>query len=190
MTRPVMGLSSMDSAGLDNGMDMGARLDLAQSASQAGGVAFDAAAVRPKAGDGVGIDPGQIAQLRKVSQDFESVFLSYMMKVGRDTTSKGTFWGHTQGEEIFTEMRDDELAKNMAKAGGIGLANLLVEQLTRTLQQEARRQADAGARGQGQRDRRLAGLVERVLTRSFVEEPVVPHWKLVVGRRGDYQVRA
>ena len=137
-----MGLSSADSPGLDNGADLSARLDLAQSASQAGGVAFDAAAIKPKAGDGV--DPQQIAQLRKVSQDFESVFLSYMMKVGRDTTSKGSFWGHTQGEEIFTEMRDDELAKNMAKAGGIGLANLLVEQLTRTLQEQARRQADAG----------------------------------------------
>ncbi|HTA17195.1 MAG TPA: rod-binding protein [bacterium] len=142
MTRPIMGLSSADSPGLDGGADLSARLDLAQSASQAGGVAFDAAAIKAKAGDGV--DPQQIAQLRKVSQDFESVFLSYMMKVGRDTTSKGSFWGHTQGEEIFTEMRDDELAKNMAKAGGIGLANLLVEQLTRTLQEQARRQADAG----------------------------------------------
>jgi flagellar protein FlgJ len=135
-------LSSADSAGLDGGADLSARLDLAQSASQAGGVAFDAAAVKAKAGDGV--DPRQIAQLRKVSQDFESVFLSYMMKVGRDTTSKGSFWGHTQGEEIFTEMRDDELAKNMAKAGGIGLADLLVEQLTRTLQEQARRKDDAG----------------------------------------------
>jgi flagellar protein FlgJ len=142
VTRPIMGLSSADSPGLDGGADLSARLDLAQSASQAGGVAFDAAAIKAKAGDGV--DPQQIAQLRKVSQDFESVFLSYMMKVGRDTTSKGSFWGHTQGEEIFTEMRDDELAKNMAKAGGIGLANLLVEQLTRTLQEQARRQADAG----------------------------------------------
>jgi peptidoglycan hydrolase FlgJ len=139
MTRPLLPLSSPDSVSLDNGMDLSARLDMAQASSQARSVGLDAAAVKTSADQGV--DPRQIAQLRKVSQDFESVFLSYMMKVGRDTTSNGTFWGHSQGEEIFTEMRDDELAKHMARAGGIGLANLLVEQLTRTLQEQARRQA-------------------------------------------------
>lgn len=85
-----------------------------------------------------GADPAQLKQLLKVSQDFESLFLSYMLKVGREATLKGNLMGHTQGEEIFTEMRDDELAKRMSSAGGIGLARLLVEQLTRTLQAQAR----------------------------------------------------
>ncbi|MGH7442662.1 MAG: rod-binding protein, partial [bacterium] len=95
-----------------------------------------------------GVNPQELAKLRKVSQDFESLFLSYMLKVGREAGFKGSLMGHTQGEEIFTEMRDDELAKHMAKAGGIGLAHLLVEQLTRTLQAQAREQKEVLAAAQ------------------------------------------
>jgi Rod binding domain-containing protein len=134
----VAPLPAPDSAPLESTAAWSSQLDSAQADSQARGIGADASAAKAQAGQG--LDPKQIDKLRKVSQDFESVFLSYMMKVGRDTSMKGTFMGHTQGEEIFTEMRDDELAKHMASAGGIGLAKLLVEQLTRTLQQQAIRQ--------------------------------------------------
>lgn len=120
-----------------------ARIETAQSAMQAQALSQDAASGAQKSA-GAGVDPREMARLRKVSQDFESVFLSYMMKVGRESGMKGGFMGHTEGEEIFTEMRDDELAKHMAHAGGIGLSKLLVEQLTRTLQEQARRQSAAG----------------------------------------------
>ncbi|HTB22758.1 MAG TPA: rod-binding protein [bacterium] len=133
MTRPVSPLVSSDFQAPDLSAEWSTRMETAQAASEARAVGMDAEAAKATKG----VDPKQLDQLRKVSQDFESVFLSYMMKVGRDTTSKGGFWGHSQGEEIFTSMRDDELAKHMAKAGGIGLAKLLVEQLTRTLQEQA-----------------------------------------------------
>jgi flagellar protein FlgJ len=136
---------------------LSSRMDAAQSAMESQKVAADAASVqdlgaqaRTQAGAAgarpVGtVDPKEMARLRSVSQDFESLFLSYMMKVGRESGMKGGFWGQTEGEQIFTDMRDDELAKHMAKAGGIGLSKLLVEQLTRTLQMQANRQAQAQA---------------------------------------------
>lgn len=127
-----------DSAPLESTAALSSQLETSSEDAQARGISMDASVAKSQAAQGV--DPKELAKLRKVSQDFESVFLSYMMKVGRDTSMKGTFMGHTQGEEIFTEMRDDELAKHMAGAGGIGLAKLLVEQLTRTLQQQAIRQ--------------------------------------------------
>jgi flagellar protein FlgJ len=133
MTRPVTPLASSDFQAPDLSAEWTTRMETAQASSEARAVGMDAEAAKAAKG----VDPKQLDQLRKVSQDFESVFLSYMMKVGRDTTAKGGFWGHSQGEEIFTSMRDDELAKHMAKAGGIGLAKLLVEQLTRTLQEQA-----------------------------------------------------
>jgi flagellar protein FlgJ len=140
-----VGAITPDSSGLDTAGELSMRLETAESANEAQRVGADAATARAaKAGQ---VDPKEMAQLRKVSQDFESLFLSYMMKVGRQSGAKGGFWGQTEGEQIFTEMRDDELAKHMAKAGGIGLSKLLVEQLTRTLQAQAKRRVEASDAG-------------------------------------------
>ena len=72
-------------------------------------------------------------KLVKVSQDFESVFLGYLLKSMRDTVPKNEMMGHSRESEIFGSMRDEEMAKNLAKAGGIGLAKLMVDQLKRQI---------------------------------------------------------
>lgn len=72
-------------------------------------------------------------KLEKVSRDFESIFLGYLLKTMRDTVPKTDFFGHTREQEIFGSMRDEEMAKGMAKAGGIGLAKMMVEQLKRQI---------------------------------------------------------
>lgn len=74
-----------------------------------------------------------MARLTKVSRDFESIFLAYLLKTMRDTVPKSDFLGHSRESEIFGSMRDEELAKNLAQSGGIGLSRLLVEQLKKTL---------------------------------------------------------
>jgi flagellar protein FlgJ len=131
------GLGSMDMAAISS------RVDAARSAEQEQQVSQDAArAVTPGTAE---VSPKELARLKAVSQDFESLFLGYMMKTMRNSVPKGGLWGQTQGEQIFTEMRDDELAKGMAKAGGIGLASLLEQQLTQTLQRQAQNAAKAAA---------------------------------------------
>lgn len=107
-----------------------ARLEAAQQARIEGEVERAAASLK---GAGQGRDPKELAQLRKVSQDFESLFLAYMMKTMKQAIPKSEFLGDSQAEKIFTEMKDEELAKGMAKAGGIGLARLLEQQLTQSL---------------------------------------------------------
>lgn len=79
------------------------------------------------------LDPNEAARLQKVSRDFESIFLAYMLKTMRQSVQKGGLMGESQSEEIFSEMRDEELSKGMANAGGIGLSKLLVEQLQQSL---------------------------------------------------------
>jgi len=140
MMRAIAPLSPPDAQAFGPGPDSLGQMADAQSASQVRALAYASSA---KAGANAAVDPKEIERLRKVSQDFESLFLSYMMKVGREASMKGDLMGHSQGEEIFTEMRNDELAKHMAAAGGIGLAKLLVEQLTRTLQQQANKNAES-----------------------------------------------
>lgn len=64
-------------------------------------------------------------RLKEACEEFESIFLYYLIKQMRETIPKldeewGVFGGSKQ-EEIFREMLDEEIAKEMAKAGGIGL---------------------------------------------------------------------
>jgi flagellar protein FlgJ len=80
------------------------------------------------------MEPGEAAKLQKVSKDFESIFLAYLMKTMRQAVPKSDFMGQSQAEQIFGEMRDEELSKGMAEAGGIGLSRLLVEQLKKSLE--------------------------------------------------------
>lgn len=72
-------------------------------------------------------------KLEKVSKDFESIFLGYLLKTMRDTVPKSDFFGNTREQEIFGSMRDEEMAKSMSKAGGIGLAKMMVDQLKRQI---------------------------------------------------------
>jgi Rod binding domain-containing protein len=109
-----------------------AKLEAAQAARGQAQVE-QAAAELNSAGKAAGKDPKELAQLRKVSQDFESIFLAYMMKTMKAAMPKSEFLGQSEGEKIFTEMKDEELAKGMAKAGGIGLGRLLEQQLVQSL---------------------------------------------------------
>jgi flagellar protein FlgJ len=74
-----------------------------------------------------------LKKLEKVSRDFESIFLGYLLKTMRQAVPKSDFFGHTREQEIFGAMRDEELAKGMAEAGGIGLAEMMVQQLKRQI---------------------------------------------------------
>jgi flagellar protein FlgJ len=83
------------------------------------------------------MEPKEAARLQKVSRDFESIFLAYMLKTMRQSVDKGGLMGESQGEEIFGEMRDEEFSKGMANAGGIGLGRLLMDQLKQSLKTSA-----------------------------------------------------
>lgn len=72
------------------------------------------------------------AKLKATCQEMEAVFLNLMLKQMRETVPKGNLLGNTQAEKTFTAMLDTELTKNMAKAGGMGLADMLYRQLSKT----------------------------------------------------------
>lgn len=74
-----------------------------------------------------------LVKLGKATQDFESLLLGIMLKSLRDTVPKSDFFGHSREQEIFGSMRDEEMAKGMAKAGGIGIAKMMMQQLKRQI---------------------------------------------------------
>ena len=86
----------------------------------------------------------QVAQLRKATQDFEAVFLTLTLKQMRSTIEKGELFHGGTGEDVFTEMLDEEFAKKTAATGHTGLAELLFRQLSRQYLPDAN---DAGGNG-------------------------------------------
>jgi flagellar protein FlgJ len=72
-------------------------------------------------------------ELEEVFQEFESIFINMIMKNGRAVvdSSEDSLFSKSQGQQMFEEMLDEELSKNMSTSGGIGLAKMLVEQYKR-----------------------------------------------------------
>ena len=73
------------------------------------------------------------AKLRAACRDLEAVFLNLLMTQMRKTVPKSSLVGGGNQEEIFRSMLDSETTKNMARAGGMGLADMLYRQLSPTV---------------------------------------------------------
>ena len=70
------------------------------------------------------------AKLKEVCQDMEAVYLNLMLSKMRATVPKSTLMGDSSQQEMFRSLLDSEMTKDLAKAGGIGLADMLYQQLT------------------------------------------------------------
>jgi soluble lytic murein transglycosylase-like protein len=69
---------------------------------------------------------------RKVAQEFESLFTSIMMRSMRSTIDRGDFIPESMGEKIYTQMLDDEYAKEISKNASLGLADLIFKEIERS----------------------------------------------------------
>jgi flagellar protein FlgJ len=76
----------------------------------------------------------EAAELREACEAFESYFLQILFREMRKTTfaDEGGFFAKSYAEKIFIDMLDEEISKNMAKSGGIGLAEQMLRQMTAT----------------------------------------------------------
>lgn len=73
--------------------------------------------------------------LKAAAQQFESVFLNMMLKSMREATPQEGMFDSEQ-TRMFTGMLDQQLAQNMANRG-VGLADIMVKQLSRAHVAEA-----------------------------------------------------
>ena len=71
-------------------------------------------------------------KLREACEGFESVFIQKMWQEMRNTLPKEGLM-HSREEKFWQDMYDQELSKHMTKAGGIGLADMMYEQLSQNL---------------------------------------------------------
>tara|TARA_B100000427_G_scaffold249489_1_gene212631 strand:- start:1263 stop:1592 length:330 start_codon:yes stop_codon:yes gene_type:complete len=75
-------------------------------------------------------------RMRAVAEDFEAVFISEMIRPMFENIQTEEPFGGGPAEDIWRNMQVDEYGKAMAKTGGIGIADAVMDQLIRM--QEAR----------------------------------------------------
>lgn len=71
------------------------------------------------------------AELKQVAQNFESIFIQMMFKEMRNSVEKSNLFGNSQATQFFESMRDEEMSKQLAASGGIGLGNMVYQSLKR-----------------------------------------------------------
>jgi flagellar protein FlgJ len=80
----------------------------------------------------LGMSAEELQAVHYAAETFESYFIQIMLREMRRTIpDEGGLIPKSQAERIFTEMLDEEKSKEMARAGGIGLADVIVRQMTR-----------------------------------------------------------
>lgn len=69
--------------------------------------------------------------LREAAQQFESLFTSMMLKSMRQASFSDPLFGSDQAD-MYQDMYDDQIAAEISKGRGLGLADMLVQQLRRS----------------------------------------------------------
>src|SRR5512136_887928 len=74
---------------------------------------------------------GQVrdAELKKVANEFEALFVSYLLKVMRETIEESGLTDGGFGKTIYTELFDEEMSRTVAQQGPLGLSNLILKGL-------------------------------------------------------------
>jgi flagellar protein FlgJ len=71
--------------------------------------------------------------LHEACQEFESVFIAHLLKTMRKTVPKADVMPHESlSEDIYRSMMDEALANAVARGSGVGLAEILYRQLSRS----------------------------------------------------------
>lgn len=68
-------------------------------------------------------------KMKETCADFESLFLSYILKSMRAGISQAGMEGKSHESSIMYSMLDEKLSEEIAKSGGIGLADMMYERL-------------------------------------------------------------
>ena len=68
-------------------------------------------------------------KLRETAQEFEAIFIRQMFKEMRKTVPKDGLFETDNATETYNQLQDMEAARIAAQQGGIGLADLMMQQL-------------------------------------------------------------
>ncbi|WP_292291558.1 rod-binding protein [Marivita sp.] len=72
--------------------------------------------------------PASDAHIAKVAEEFEAVFIATMLE-GMLEAARPKTMGGGMGEQMFTSLMSTEIAKEIARSGGVGLARSVEAQI-------------------------------------------------------------
>ena len=72
---------------------------------------------------------GTASRLKSICAEFESIFMTYMLKSMRSAFGEEGIMGNSHESKIMNAMFDENLALEAAKGGGVGLGDILFERL-------------------------------------------------------------
>jgi peptidoglycan hydrolase FlgJ len=73
-----------------------------------------------------------LTRLKGACAEFESIFLTYLLKTMRSTGSQEGLIGNSHESRLINEMFDENLAQVASEGGGIGLGRVLFERFRET----------------------------------------------------------
>ena len=72
----------------------------------------------------------QPTTIKEAAQQLESLFIGQLMAAMRRTAPQGGAIKTSGGEEIFRQMFDQEIAQRISQRGGVGIGEMLNQQLS------------------------------------------------------------
>lgn len=75
----------------------------------------------------------EMEKLKSACNDFEAIFIKQMLDSMKKTINRSDLTKRNMGEEIFDDMLYDEYAKKMSGTAGLGIGNMMFDQLSRQL---------------------------------------------------------
>jgi Rod binding domain-containing protein len=70
-------------------------------------------------------------RLKKACSEFEALFIHQLLKFMRQAAPTNALLGNGPGTEIYQSLMDQELSNHLAKRGGIGLGEMMAQQILR-----------------------------------------------------------
>ena len=84
-------------------------------------------------GDGLSI---QERRLREACRDFEAIFISYLLKVMRESVPQSSLFGDGLGKDIYFSIMDRQMGEEMARRESLGIASMLYRELSKRLTEQ------------------------------------------------------
>ena len=81
-------------------------------------------------------------ELAETCRQMESLFINHLFKEMRASIQRSGFISGGRAEEIYTSMMDAEMAVKLSNRGGIGLADMLMQQLTHSTSPDTQDDSD------------------------------------------------
>ena len=102
------------------------------------------------AGKGPGAKKIDEGKLKNACEDFESIFISQMLKEMRNSIPKSGLLDGGNEQDAYLSLFDEAFSKSMAQGGGIGLGNILYQNVMKQVEPRGLAPAERSTAAQGQ----------------------------------------